>query len=394
MADISKTKVDNNEYSFKDIEARSVQQDIQDFIDEHKVVTHIWGLEADFANSTFTRLEEAVGLSGGSDFDKCGPWMRRKCNLADDGTVNAYYGDTGYSDTGSNGQVMVEQPKFWYKVEPVTLDGVKIRKARYYVADGPADGFKVHPAFIGMDGTEQDCVYEGVYEGYVSSSKLGSVGGVSPTVSQTRATFRTYAENRGSHWRQTNIQIESMDQLLMVIEYGQFNMQDAIGFGCVNASAKLNTGTLNSYGNGTWGDKVNKTNGVLWRGKENMWGSIFAWVDGININSYVPYIANSYTYADDTTTNYTAVGFQVAGGNYISAFGYDSNFDWLFLPVECSGSSSIPIGDYAARDSGWRVAMLGGYWADGLDAGPFCWALSNASSGSRSYVGGRCAYIK
>ena len=36
-----------------------------------------------------------------------------RCNLADNGTVNAWYGDNGYSETGSNGQVMVWVPKFY-----------------------------------------------------------------------------------------------------------------------------------------------------------------------------------------------------------------------------------------------------------------------------------------
>lgn len=394
MADISEVKVDSSNYNIKDEDARTELQAMVDYIDEHNI--HIWGLEADFANSTFTRLEEAVGKNGGSDFDNCKPWKRRRCNLADDGTVNAYLGETDYVEDGTNGQVMVEQPKFWYKVEPITLDGVKIRKARYYVASGPAEGFKVHPAFIGMDGTIQDCVYEGAYEGYVSSSKLCSQSGVTPTGSYTRGAFRTYAANRGAHWRQTNIQIESMDQLLMVIEYGQFNMQDAIGFGYVDTSntAAISTGTLSSYGNGTYGNKSTKKTAVQWRGKENMWGNKFAWVDGININSQVPYIANSYTYSDDTTTNYTSVGFQVAGGNYISAFGYSSAYDWLFLAAECSGNSSTPIGDYAYQGSGWRVARLGGSWGSDLLAGPFYWSLSGTSSGSGSSIGGRCAYIK
>ena len=40
-----------------------------------------------------------------------------RCNVADDGTINAYYGEAGYTEDGSNGQVMVKVPKFYYKLD-------------------------------------------------------------------------------------------------------------------------------------------------------------------------------------------------------------------------------------------------------------------------------------
>jgi hypothetical protein len=83
----------------------------------------IVGVEIDFVNRTFTRLAGAVGKTPGADFDNILAFGgRRRCNLADNGTVNAYYGDAGYIEDGSNGQVMVEQPKFYYKVVPLTIE--------------------------------------------------------------------------------------------------------------------------------------------------------------------------------------------------------------------------------------------------------------------------------
>jgi hypothetical protein len=44
----------------------------------------------------------------GSDFDKFLMYGGRvRCNVADDGTINAFYGEESYKDDGSNGQVMV-----------------------------------------------------------------------------------------------------------------------------------------------------------------------------------------------------------------------------------------------------------------------------------------------
>ena len=113
----------------------------------------ILGLEADFRNNTFTRLGAAVGKNAGADFDRYPMYGgRRRCNLTDDGKVTAYYGDPAYTETGKLTQVvtvqgtkyligtcvqvMVEQPKFYYRVEPLDLEpitgspGYHLRKAR------------------------------------------------------------------------------------------------------------------------------------------------------------------------------------------------------------------------------------------------------------------------
>ncbi|WP_202946903.1 hypothetical protein, partial [Rhodanobacter thiooxydans] len=66
-------------------------------------------------------------------------------------------------------QVMVEQPKFYYKVVPLKLEkiqdgiGYHLRKARYYVSDYPKPGFKIHPAFV-RNGVEKSKIYLSAYE--------------------------------------------------------------------------------------------------------------------------------------------------------------------------------------------------------------------------------------
>src|SRR5690606_13624514 len=84
----------------------------------------IYGLEWNQTLDTYQRLDDAedmVAVTGGpNDFSSAYPWSEMKrCNLADDGTVTAYYGDPMYRDDGSNGQVMVQIPKFWYRSECV-----------------------------------------------------------------------------------------------------------------------------------------------------------------------------------------------------------------------------------------------------------------------------------
>jgi hypothetical protein len=62
------------------------------------------GLTADFENKSFERIQEASGKTLGSDFNSYSMYGgRMRCNVADDGTINAFYGDNNYTEDGSNG---------------------------------------------------------------------------------------------------------------------------------------------------------------------------------------------------------------------------------------------------------------------------------------------------
>ena len=366
------------------------------------------GLRVDFVNKTFTRLGDAVGLTGGSDFDDFTMYQRRRCNLADDGTVNAYYGDTNYKADGSNGQVMVEQPKFYYKIIPVQLNlevNTQLEIAEYWITDKPLNGYKLHPAFYDTNGQPTNVFYEGAYEGYVDdNNKLSSISGVEPTRQKTRAEFRINADNRGVGWKQETIWSLSADKMLMLIEYGTFNMQEAIGNGCVQASSGLYTGTLDNYGNDSWGTTEDLVTGVQWRGKENPWGSYAIFTDGINtygrqasqISS--PYISNNYDFEDDTNTNYTYVKYNlpVTGGEYINSFGYSSDYDWAFLPrqIENGADSALPIGDVWILGGGtWDVFMSGGSYRDEMGAGAFFLDAYYRSTSKSDYFTARLLFV-
>ena len=85
----------------------------------------IVGIQVDYKNKTFKRLAGAANLAKGSDFDKFTMFGgRKRCNVADDGSIVAWYGDADYKEDGSMGQVMVYQPKFYYLVCPVEYDPI------------------------------------------------------------------------------------------------------------------------------------------------------------------------------------------------------------------------------------------------------------------------------
>lgn len=419
----------------------------------------IYGVEVDFVNKKFTRLAGAVNRTPGEGFDGINCFGgRKRCNLTNDGRVAAYYGETGFSTTGkltqavdrnpegtetpdttlqfASGtvvQVMVEQPKFYYKVVPLNVEkkhkGGITRKVRYYVSDTPKAGFKLHPAFR-ENGNENEKIYIAAFEGslydasaaaYIlddsqvadfTADMLSSIANAKPlsglTQSATRANVRKLAEKRGSGWEQAYAATVSASQLLMLIEYASFNMQSAIGNGAVSktddgaTNMSEPTGTTINLGNAS-GVAVN-TNGiqmVSYRGEENFWGNIWGWVDGINqymdatTHEGTIYIAD-HTFTDNIGTGaYEDAGIiAVFGDGYVSAFCYSEKYDWLFIPGELLGNTALPVGDYCWNgNTGWRVAVLGARWVSGLHAGAFCWSLTDASSSRNRNVGGRLVYV-
>ena len=66
------------------------------------------------------------------------------------------------------------------------------------------------------------------------------------------------------------------------------------------------------------------------------------------------------------------------------------------MASECLGNSALPVGDYTYITellNGYRIARLGGSWADGVNAGPFCWSLNNGVGSRARDIGGRLVYI-
>lgn len=417
----------------------------------------ILGLQVDYRNKTFKRLAGATNLTPGTDFDRFSMYGgRRRCNVADDGTINAWYGDESYTEDGSNGQVMIYQPKFYYLVCPVVYDpidtgiGYHLRKANYYVSEKPRPGFRLHPAFYDANGNEIDYFLTGADEGSVydvsasayllqdeqilkaTEDKFCSISGARPasgyTQDLTRTSVEQMAQNRGANWHGDLIKQVSAEQLLMIIEMGVMELQTPIGLGVVNipwetgdnktCSYAAVTGSTSSIGNGT-GRAAKSTaypgnvateytdNGktsICWRGKENFWGNMWMFVYGVNIwgNGKMaggqPYICKDFNFAENKNSdNYEAAGFTVAAkAGYISAMGYSTKCDWLFMASECLGNSALPVGDYTYITellNGYRIALLGGYWADDVNAGPFCWSLRNGVGSRIRNVGGRLVYI-
>lgn len=417
----------------------------------------IVGIQVDYKNKTFKRLAGAANLTKGSDFDKFTMFGgRKRCNVADDGSIVAWYGDADYKEDGSMGQVMVYQPKFYYLVCPVEYDpidtgiGYHLRKANYYVSEKPRAGFRLHPAFYDASGNEIDYFLTSAYEGSIydasasayllndeqvmntGEDKFSSIAGARPASGSsqnlTRPNIEAMAQNRGTNWHGDLIKQVSAEQMLMIIEMGMMNLQTAIAQGVVSlpwttgsdttSSYAAATGSTASLGNGTGrAEKTTTYEGgvakeytvdgktsVCWRGKENFWGNIWKFVYGINIwgngkmGGGQPYICSDFSFAESKNSgNYEPAGFTVTNANgYISAMGYSTACDWLFIASECLGNSSLPVGDYTyitVNLNGYRIALLGGGWYRWDIAGGFCWSLYDGVGDRYRHIGCRLVYI-
>ena len=363
----------------------------------------------------------------------------RRCVLSDAGVVQYYLDPTDSTKKadgtaavldGTDGQVMVEIPKFYTKLSESGTYQTRL------VSHLPIDGFTLHPAFI-KDGVEvshryagayQACVYDASAGAYVnglnldiadalydySNDKLSSVAGKYPVVGVTRAQCRQMAANRGSGWRQFDFALFSAIQWLYVCELQSLFSQNKTGAGNTvgtylasssnqNDSPHTIAGASNSLGNSstntTTGAGVNAKPGISfmsYRGIENFYGNAWQWLDGVNINVGTAgtfYVTNNRAdFADDTSTNHTLLT-----SAYPTASGYPSNFASLngyLLPSNATGGSTTTyLTDYLyANTSLNRVLLAGGGTSDAGFAGVFFLNSYAASSYRYRSISARLAF--
>ena len=321
----------------------------------------------------------AVGTgSGSSPFDSYMPWMGME-EVDIDASGRVYPANR----TSPSSATCVKIPQFYYKVEKSG------NIFRYYVADGPIDGFSLHP------GSES---YIARYEGYLVNKSGGqalcSYSNTPAKTGLTRAEFRNYAKNFASNAQLYDFAAWCAVGLLYRVEYADWGSQEKIGPGIVNDTAAHKTGETDAmvYHTGRAAGTDGKT-AVQYRGIENPWGNVWEWVDGINVNNYSPCICTDPTkYADDTTTNYTVAGVPLGGSGSTKTLGISTNLPWAYLPREPGGSETTYIPDSMNSSSEWKVLMVGGSRGNSSAAGLFCFHAGNSSSSSGVSIGTRLQF--
>ena len=199
----------------------------------------IYGVQYDITSSSSvcTRIGDAEGLAndyivdssyqlnnGVNDFDSIFPWCDiKRCNLtvSDDGTKSVTYeGEASFALDGSNGDVMVEIPKFYsFRKREGNIETVAI-------SGEPKSGFNVEPAFI-VDGKEVDYIYVACYQTSPSNGTAYSYTGEYPYAYCTMGeTISTLANN---NLQISDFTIYLMLQKLMMIEFGDRGIVQYLG---------------------------------------------------------------------------------------------------------------------------------------------------------------------
>lgn len=378
------------------------------------------GLQIDYLNNTVTRTQEAANYTMGNDFNKYPMYGgRARCNVADDGTITAFYGDEDFAEDGSNGQVMVYQPKFYYSRIPIAVENNAIQKELIILSPSAHPGFKLHPAFKNENGEEVDYILYSAYEGSTydvsegsynltddanvdfNSDKLASISGAKPIASANKNITLENAEklaaNRGSGWHLSTLLTESANQFLQLVEYGTANSQEAVEAGIVDIQDAANkncasiTGSTSTIGNytGAAAQTMNEKDGVYntytvagrraisYRGIENPWGNTWKYLSGAVVKGNGA--ANGGTLYLEKDGNEINTGIVLPNTiGYQSAFGYSFSFDYLFIPVASEGNDKTPIGDKAwikENINETRALAYGGSWMSSTNSGMFCYAF-------------------
>ena len=381
-------------------------------------------VEVDLSNSnpltSVVYQDDAVGMTkGSSNWDNEIIFKDIKPCVFKNGAV-VYYLDkndctkkvdgTPAKLDGTDGDVMVEFPKFAYKIwksngkmyVSITNDSAIASQNdyKYYAFSKNAEG-------------DRDHFYWGAFKGSLNSDgNLQSIAGVTPAASKTIGAFKSLAQNRGSGYTITSyFQLVAL-QCLYLIKYGNLNGQSALGQGISGrsgTSSDANYGPLVTGGTTTFalGQKMyygsTSNNGssstydtaklghVKFAGIEDFWGNIWEWIDGLTTDSSFNIITNwDYDKANSNSDFTTPSGLSSNSGGWVTDVAGTTESG--FMNIKYGGSSSTHFCDDGYLYSG-RVLLFGGRWGRGSDCGPFYLYAGDTASSANATVGARLMYL-
>jgi hypothetical protein len=190
----------------------------------------------------------------------------------------------------------------------------------------------------------------------------------------------------------TNIQVDTPGAGTTTITFDGDPVNIAVG------SVLFNSGWKNGWSSGLaqkTGSIGSNTTGkfpMAFLGIENLYGNIWQFVDGININERQSWVCdNAAEYVSNVfTAPYKQVGYvNGSADGYTVSMGHDPANPMVSLPISVGGVAGTFYGDYYYQTTGQRIARVGGDWYSGANAGLAFWHLNLASSSAHVLIGGR-----
>ena len=384
----------------------------------------------------------------------------RGCLLDDNGNVVKYLDENDWSQEtldGSQGQVMVEIPKFYWKFsESGDTQSVMLSQV-------PIEGYtKVPKRFVSA--------YEATVDTYGGTNRLASVKSMEtryrgcnnssanddtyktglgrPRTSTSLANYRTYARNRKSgtyEWNCYDYLTHKVLFWLYAVEYATRYTQKSVsdtttvsgyktgglGAGVTNADYNKWTsfngnypfvpcGTSDSLGNGSGQVQYVSYSGenASWvtvqvpryRGIENPFGHIWKMVDGVKVvvepgdttsgesKVYVCYNPSQYNSTAGNTANYTYVGNEPRSNDWVKEVIFGEEGD-----IFCKSNGGVNNSSYYYTDQHYtsanpssvetRLVLFGGSAHHGAYSGFVCSNSSYSLSYSLTSSGSRLLFI-
>ena len=200
--------------------------------------------------------------------DKAGTFIR-----LDENTRLKYFDGSVAKTDGTEGDVMVYLPEYYYRYE--NLGGTKF-------------AYRFSRVNLGEDWVHVPASLVGAYKGFVSSKKWYSRSGVTPKVNISFNNVTTYSEARGTGYQIIDYYQHCQIAMLFYAKYRNRHSQAVLGIGGAEYNTK--TGGTDALGNR---DTEKASSGwVNFRGIEGVFGGLDEYVKGVIINNNVWSITN------------------------------------------------------------------------------------------------------
>ena len=280
---------------------------------------------------------------------------------------NQYEDGTAAKLDGTEGDVMVDFPEFYYKWEKVDDNKFRYRFAEYNV-DGT---FKHVPRSL-----------VGAYKAYQTGNKLYSRSGVTPTTNKSTNDFDGYATARGAGYQRIDFQQHCVIAFMLYAKYGNRNLQAVLGAGGATYNPATTTGSSNSRGNADTQNETSKY--VCGLGIEGVFGGIYEWVKGVTVNNRVWTITDP----DGSTRNVNAG----TSNGWITNVAAENGPFFDMVPTAVGGSETTGYSDYYAQSANSGLVLARSYYGSDAGGGVACAYADYDASNTDSYIGSRLAF--
>lgn len=287
------------------------------------------------------------------------------CQL-DDSNSNLYHDGSQADLMGSDGEVFMKLPCFYYHAEETSADIWNIGFSSYRVADDWKE----------WDGKD----FIGTYKGRVRDRVLHSWSGTMISTGLSQTEFKRYAQANGSGFSLVKFKHHSMMAFLFYAYYGNTNSQAVCGRG----ASSFSTGKKDDIG---MADTVSGGNGdsgaINFWGLEGWWGGYYEFVDNVDTYNY----AWSITEDDGSVRDVEADGLYAS---YITRILIGENLD--LVPVGTYGNASRGFCDYYYSSSSSSNILVRSCYDNGDMCGVAYTDTHDTNLFSNPYYGTRLAY--